>query len=84
MLFRVLCVYLRKGSCSMIKWIDKKLFPVPSPVEYMEQTLATASIEMLKAQDALDHARAVVEYRRNQIERLTKQIANSDVLSTTN
>lgn len=65
----------------MIKWLDRKLFPVPTPRELMLDTLALASIEMLKAQDALDHARATVEYRRNQIERLNNQIAGDSVLS---
>ena len=60
---------------NFFKWLDSKMFPRPVAKDLMAETLENATIELLKAQDGLDYANSVVNYRKAQIERLTKQIA---------
>lgn len=62
----------------IFKWLDKKCFPMITPKEYAEEALETSLRELLKAQDQLDYAVSVVEYRKAQIERLVIQTNNSD------
>ena len=60
---------------NFFNWLDRKVFPRPLPKDLMAETLENATIELLKAQDGLDYASSVVNYRKAQIERLTKQLA---------
>lgn len=60
---------------NFFNWLDRKVFPRALPKDLIAETLETATIELLKAQDGLDYANSVVNYRKAQIERLTKQLA---------
>lgn len=51
-------------------WLDRKTFPIPTPVEYMRATLETAELELAKALNDADYANSQIAYRSAQIERI--------------
>lgn len=57
-----------------IKWVDRKMFPMPTAQDYMAATLAIAELELAKAQNDADYANAQIAYRRAQVERITKSL----------
>ena len=58
-----------------IKWVDRKMFPMPTAEDYMRATLVTAELELVKALNDADYANAQIAYRRAQVERITKDLA---------
>lgn len=58
-----------------IKWVDRKMFPMPTAEDYMRATLVTAELELVKALNDADYANAQIAYRMAQVERITKDLA---------
>lgn len=58
---------------NIIKWLDEMVFPLESPQEMAEAAVVQVTRDLLKAQDQLDYALSVVNYKEKQLARLLKQ-----------
>lgn len=68
----------------LFTWLDDYLFSC-SVEDHDKEMLRTAKLELSKAEDFLIYYRAMAQYRREQVERLTTSInanaSNSDSVS---
>jgi hypothetical protein len=53
----------------------KAMFKMPSPIEVAAAQLATAELELLKAETGVEYASALVTFNKAQIKRLKAYIA---------
>jgi hypothetical protein len=60
----------------------KEVFKLPSPIEVAAKQLATAELELLKAETGVEYASALVTFNKTQIKRLRAYIsAKADEVS---
>jgi hypothetical protein len=60
----------------------KEVFKLPSPIEVAAKQLATAELELLKAETGVEYAAALVTFNKTQIKRLRAYIsAKADEVS---
>lgn len=60
----------------------KAMFKMPSPIEVAAAQLATAELELLKAETGVEYASALVTFNKTQIKRLRAYIsAKADEVS---
>lgn len=52
------------------KWLERKLFPLPTVDEYNSETVKQAQLELAKALDAVDFSNSIVQYRQAQLARI--------------
>jgi hypothetical protein len=53
----------------------KEVFKLPSPIEVAAKQLATAELELLKAETGVEYASALVTFNKAQIKRLRAYIS---------
>jgi hypothetical protein len=54
----------------------KQMFQMPTPLEVAASQLATAELELLKAETGVEFAASLVTYNKNQIKRLKAYIVD--------
>ena len=57
----------------------KAVFKMPTPLEVAAKQLATAELELLKAETGVEYASALVTFNRTQIKRLRAYISTKTV-----
>lgn len=53
----------------------KEQYRQPTPLEVITRELATAKLEKLEAETAVEYAQSIVDYNDNRIERLEKYLS---------
>lgn len=56
-----------------LRWLDSKLFPLDAPLQMATSAVDQVTRDLLKAQDQLDYAQSVVDYKEKQLARLLIQ-----------
>ena len=57
----------------------KEMFKMPTPIEVAAKQLATAELELLKAETGVEYASALVTFNKTQIKRLRAYITAKTV-----